>query len=62
MNRTVTSIVRCVAFFALVVVLHAVWDTYPDWPTFVLVGAASLALLIRQTHRDVPTPDIRRVA
>ncbi|MDT7583490.1 MAG: protease PrsW [Pseudonocardiales bacterium] len=49
-----SAVAAAVGTFALVVVLHAIWDTYPDWPTFVLVGAASLALLIRQTHRDVP--------
>jgi RsiW-degrading membrane proteinase PrsW (M82 family) len=49
-----SAVAAAVGTFALVVVMHAIWDTYPDWPTFVLVGAASLALLIRQTHRDVP--------
>ena len=39
--------------FVLVVVLHAIWDTFPAWPTLLIVGGISLAPLMRQTHRDV---------
>jgi RsiW-degrading membrane proteinase PrsW (M82 family) len=46
-----------VGTFVLVVVLHAIWDTFPEWPTFLVVGGISLILLMRQTHRDVLTDE-----
>lgn len=51
--RGVLSPAAQVGAFVLVVALHTMWDTFPDWPTFVIVGMISLVLLIRQTHRDV---------
>ncbi|MCU1653055.1 MAG: hypothetical protein JWQ60_4204 [Pseudonocardia sp.] len=47
------ALAAAVSTFVLVVVLHTIWDTFPDWPTFVIVGGISLMLLVRQTHRDV---------
>jgi RsiW-degrading membrane proteinase PrsW (M82 family) len=47
------ALAAAVGTFVLVVILHTMWDTFPDWPTFVIVGGISLVLLVRQTHRDV---------
>jgi RsiW-degrading membrane proteinase PrsW (M82 family) len=56
------AVVVAVGTFVLVVILHALWDAFPDWPTFVVVGGISLALLVRQARRDVlagtPTPPV----
>jgi RsiW-degrading membrane proteinase PrsW (M82 family) len=49
-----SAVLLAAGTFALVVLLHAAWDAFPAWPTFVLVGGVSLTLLVRQTHRDVP--------
>lgn len=46
-----------VGTFVLVVVLHALWDTFPSWPTYLIVGGLSLTLLIRRTHRTVLTAE-----
>lgn len=46
-----------VGTFVLVVVLHALWDTFPAWPTYLIVGGLSLMLLIRRTHHTVLTAE-----
>jgi RsiW-degrading membrane proteinase PrsW (M82 family) len=51
------AIAAAVGTFILVVVLHTIWDTFPAWPTFLIVGGLSLALLIRHTHRTVLTAE-----
>lgn len=57
------AVAVAVGTFVLVVILHAVWDAFPDWPAFVVVGGVSLALLVRQARRDVlataPDPAVR---
>jgi protease PrsW len=47
------AVAAAVGTFVLVVILHAIWDAGTGWPTYVIVGGISLALLIRQAHRDV---------
>jgi RsiW-degrading membrane proteinase PrsW (M82 family) len=47
------AMAAAVGTFVLVVVLHAVWDAAASWVTYVIVGVVSLALLIRQAHRDL---------
>lgn len=42
--------------FVLVVILHTAWDASASSYGYVIVGLISLALLIRQTHRNVLTP------
>jgi RsiW-degrading membrane proteinase PrsW (M82 family) len=49
------ALVVAVGTFVLVVVLHAIWDAAASWPTYVIVGGISLALLIRQARKDVLT-------
>ncbi|GAA1257493.1 hypothetical protein GCM10009609_20680 [Pseudonocardia aurantiaca] len=53
------ALVVAVGTFVLVVVLHAIWDAAAYWPTYVIVGGISLALLIRQARKDVLTVDGR---
>jgi RsiW-degrading membrane proteinase PrsW (M82 family) len=49
-----SAVLLAAGTFLLVVLLHAAWDAFPTWRTFVLIGGLSLTLLVRQTHRDVP--------
>jgi RsiW-degrading membrane proteinase PrsW (M82 family) len=39
--------------FLLVVALHAAWDATSTWYGYLILGLISLALLIRQIHRNV---------
>jgi hypothetical protein len=36
-----------------VVVLHTLWDATDAWYGYLVIGFTSLALLLRQTHRNV---------
>jgi protease PrsW len=44
-----------VGVFLFVVVLHALWDVTNAWYGYLIIGFISLALLLRQTHRNVLT-------
>jgi RsiW-degrading membrane proteinase PrsW (M82 family) len=44
-----------VGVFLFVVVLHAFWDVTNAWYGYLIIGFISLALLLRQTHRNVLT-------
>lgn len=44
-----------VGIFLFVVVLHAIWDATTAWYGYLIIGFISLAMLLRQTHRDVLT-------
>jgi RsiW-degrading membrane proteinase PrsW (M82 family) len=44
-----------VGTFLLVVALHAAWDATDAWYGYLIIGLLSLALLLRQIHRNVLT-------
>jgi RsiW-degrading membrane proteinase PrsW (M82 family) len=48
-----SAIASAVGTFVFVVVLHTLWDLFPGWPTFLVVGGCSLVLLVRRVHHDV---------
>jgi RsiW-degrading membrane proteinase PrsW (M82 family) len=49
------ALAAAVGTFLLVVVLHAAWDATTAWYGYLIIGLISLALLLRQTHRNVLT-------
>ncbi|MBV8542969.1 MAG: PrsW family intramembrane metalloprotease [Pseudonocardiales bacterium] len=49
------ALAAAVGTFLLVVVLHALWDATDSWYGYLVIGFVSLALLLRQTHRNVLT-------
>ncbi len=49
------ALAAAVGTFLFVVVLHALWDATNAWYGYLLIGFISLALLLRQTHRNVLT-------
>ncbi|RZS91031.1 RsiW-degrading membrane proteinase PrsW (M82 family) [Motilibacter rhizosphaerae] len=50
------SLWRFVATFALVVVLHGLWDSRSDWWWYLGVGAVSLGLLALEARRGLREP------
>ena len=44
-----------VGVFLFVVALHAIWDVTNAWYVYLIIGFISLALLLRQIHRNVLT-------
>lgn len=49
------ALAAAVGIFLFVVVLHALWDATNAWYGYLIIGFISLALLLRQTHRNVLT-------
>jgi protease PrsW len=49
------ALAAAVGIFLFVVVLHAIWDATNVWYGYLIIGFISLALLLRQTHRNVLT-------
>jgi RsiW-degrading membrane proteinase PrsW (M82 family) len=50
------AVAAAIGTFLLVVALHAAWDAVTTWYGYVIIGLISLALLVRQTHRSLLTP------
>lgn len=49
------ALATAVGTFLFVVILHAIWDATSGWYGYLIIGFISLAMLLRQTHRDVLT-------
>jgi RsiW-degrading membrane proteinase PrsW (M82 family) len=49
------GLAAAVGTFLLVVVLHTLWDSTNAWYGYLIIGSISLALLLRQTHRNLLT-------
>ena len=49
------ALAAAVGVFLSVVVLHALWDATNAWYGYLIIGFISLALLLRETHRNVLT-------
>lgn len=47
------ALAAVIGTFVLVVALHALWDATDTWYGYLIIGFISLALLLRQTHRNV---------
>ena len=47
------GLAAAVGTFLLVVVLHTLWDSTNAWYGYLVIGFISLALLLRQTHRNL---------
>jgi protease PrsW len=47
------ALAAVIGTFVLVVVLHTLWDATGAWYGYLIIGFVSLALLLRQTHRNV---------
>jgi RsiW-degrading membrane proteinase PrsW (M82 family) len=47
------ALAAVIGTFLLVVVLHTLWDATGAWYGYLVIGSISLALLLRQTHRNV---------
>jgi RsiW-degrading membrane proteinase PrsW (M82 family) len=49
------ALAAAVGTFLFVVILHALWDATNAWYGYLIIGFVSLAMLLRQTHRNVLT-------
>jgi RsiW-degrading membrane proteinase PrsW (M82 family) len=49
------ALVAAAGVFLLVIIFHAVWDATNVWYGYLIIGFISLALLLRQMHRNVLT-------
>ncbi len=49
------ALAAAVGTFLLAAALHAAWDATNAWYGYLIIGFISLALLLRQTHRNVLT-------
>ena len=47
------ALAAVIGTFILVVILHTLWDATNAWYGYLVIGFVSLALLLRQTHRNV---------
>jgi RsiW-degrading membrane proteinase PrsW (M82 family) len=59
-RRTPRAVVGFFATFLLVVTLHALWDGFAAWWTYLLIAIVGLSLLRLRIHRCQATPFTRR--